>query len=270
MELKTYKALWGFNGTAPLEALFERIAAAGYDGVEALVPEPAEEARFRSLLEQYKLDYIPMIYSDGDHKTSFRERLLRAAEFGPAKVNSHSAKDWMDFDEQRDFFEFAMKAQQEAGVTVAHETHRNRATYSAWSTARLLREFPEMRITADFSHWVVVSETLLEDQADNVSLAIDRAVHIHGRVGFRHGPQVPDPSAPDYAEERAAHVAWWDEICRRHHARGESVVTFDPEFGPPGYMHTIPHTRQPIADLWNVCLWMNEHYKKHFATLGLA
>lgn len=268
MELKMYKQLWGMTGS--YEENIARIAEAGYDGVEALVPAPEDTARFRSLLEQYKLDYIPMMYTDRDHKASFRERLLRATEFGPAKVNSHSAKDWMSEDELRDFFDYAQKVEQELGVTVAHETHRSRATYSAWSTAKLLREFPDMRLTADFSHWVVVSETLLEDQMDNVSLAMDRTVHIHARVGFRHGPQVPDPSAPEYASELQAHMAWWDEICRRHHARGESVVTMDPEFGPPGYMHTLPHTKQPLADLWSVCLWMANHYKAHYKQLNLG
>lgn len=262
MKVKMYKALWGFTHV-PWEELFERTAAAGYDGVEALVPPREEEARFRRLLDQYQLDYIPQIYTDGDHKATFRERLARAAEFGPAKVNSHSAKDWWEFDAQRDFFDYAMKVEQEFGVPVAHETHRNRATYSAWSTAKLLREFPEMKITADFSHWVVVSETLLEDQMENVTLAMDRAIHIHARVGFHHGPQVPDPRAPEYAPLLAKHVSWWDEIVRRHKARGETVVTVDPEFGPPAYLHTLPYTKQPLADLWDVCLWMAEYYRDH-------
>lgn len=265
MELKMYKTLWGMTG--PLEEQIERIAAAGYAGVEWLVPEPEEAATFRKLLEAYELDYIPMIFTDQDHKASFRDRLSRAAEWGPTKVNSHSAKDWMSFDQQRDFFDYALKVEQEIGVKVAHETHRSRATYSAWSTAALLREFPEMRITADFSHWVVVSESLLEDQMDFVRLAMERAIHIHARVGFRHGPQVPDPSAPEYEEELRTHVAWWDEICRLHAERGESIVTIDPEFGPPAYMHTLPHTKQPLADLWSVCLWMKDYYSKHFQDL---
>ncbi|MBD2861032.1 sugar phosphate isomerase/epimerase family protein [Paenibacillus oceani] len=262
MELKLFKALWGMTGT--LEEQIERIAEAGYDGVECLVPDKEDVPRFRRLLERYGLDYIAMMYTDGDHAATFRDRLNRACELEPLKVNSHSAKDWMPFDEQRAFFEQAMKAERDVPIPVAHETHRNRATYSAWSTAALLKEFPEMKLTADFSHWVVVSETLLEDQRDNVELAISRTIHIHGRVGFRHGPQVPDPAAPEYAQEREAHEAWWDEICRSHYARGERIVTFDPEFGPPKYLHTLPYTGQPLADLWQVCKWMGDAYRDRF------
>lgn len=265
MQIKMFKALWGMTGE--YEEQLERIAEAGYDGVECLVPPPEKTAEFRRLLEQYKLEYIPMIYTDGDHKASFRNRLLRALEFHPKKVNSHSAKDWMSFDEQKQFFEFAMKTEQELSIVVAHETHRSRATYSAWNTAKLLREFPDMRLTADFSHWVVVSESLLEDQMDNVRLAMERTIHLHTRVGFRHGPQVPDPRAPEYALELEEHAKWWDELYRIHLARGESEITIDPEFGPPGYMHTLPYTKQPIADLWSVCLWMANYNRDRLSNL---
>jgi hypothetical protein len=33
------------------------------------------------------------------------------------------------------------------------------------------------------------------------------------------------------------------------------VLTFTPEYGPPTYLHTLPHTQMPVADLWQVCLW---------------
>lgn len=31
-----------------------------------------------------------------------------------------------------------------------------------------------------------------------LKLVADRTFHIHARVGYAHGPQVPDPSAPEY------------------------------------------------------------------------
>jgi hypothetical protein len=40
--------------------------------------------------------------------------------------------------------------------------------------------------------------------------------------------------------------------------QGADVLTFTPEFGPPGYMPVLPYTKQPVADLWELNLWMAE------------
>lgn len=34
------------------------------------------------------------------------------------------------------------------------------------------------------AHWVAVAESFLEDQSEAVKLAIERADHIHARVGY--------------------------------------------------------------------------------------
>ena len=35
------------------------------------------------------------------------------------------------------------------------------------------------------------------------------------------------------------------------------------------YLPTLPYTQQPVADLWDICLWANESFKSFFAkTLG--
>lgn len=89
----------------------------------------------------------------------------------------------------------------------------------------LLREFPELYITADFSHWCNVCESLLDDQKAHLDLAISRAIHIHGRVGLRSGPQVPDPGAPEYAEELRVHLGWWTDIARGRREEGMPVLS---------------------------------------------
>ena len=97
-------------------------------------------------------------------------------------------------------------------MPVSHETHRQRYFATPWQTRHILRQFPDLRITCDFSHWVCVCERLLPDMGETISLAAQHCHHIHARVGFAEGPQVPDPSAPEYAADLAAHEAWWEEI----------------------------------------------------------
>ncbi len=46
---------------------------------------------------------------------------------------------------------------------------------------------PQLRFTADISHWVVVSERLLDDPSDDFSAFIDRVHHVQAQVGYDRG-----------------------------------------------------------------------------------
>ncbi|MEZ5162296.1 MAG: hypothetical protein R2688_00815 [Fimbriimonadaceae bacterium] len=54
---------------------------------------------------------------------------------------------------------------------------------------------------------------------------------------------------------------WWDRIKAAHVARGAKVLTFDPEYSPPNYMWTNPANGDPLAGLWDVCLWNRDQVK---------
>jgi sugar phosphate isomerase/epimerase len=260
VKLKLIKALWGMEGS--LESQFERIANAGYAGIESGLPNEEIEDQFRLLLEAYKFDFIAMVFTGGpDHIASFEEQVKRAAGFNPLFINAHSAKDSMPLQEQHAFYEKALQVEKQTGILVGHETHRGRAMYTPWATADLLKHFPELSITADFSHWCCVCESQLGDQDANLGIAIPRAIHIHGRVGHEEGPQVSDPRAPEFASYLEKHESWWRAIASERKKSGADYLTFTPEFGPPGYMQTLPYTRQPVADLWDICLWMAKRFE---------
>jgi hypothetical protein len=38
-----------------------------------------------------------------------------------------------------------------------------------------------------------------------------------------------------------------------------------PEFGPDGYLHSLPFTGAPVADLWQINTWMARRQKERFA-----
>jgi hypothetical protein len=38
-----------------------------------------------------------------------------------------------------------------------------------------------------------------------------------------------------------------------------------PEFGPDGYLHCLPFTNAPVADLWQINRWVGERQRDHFA-----
>jgi hypothetical protein len=121
-----------------------------------------------------------------------------------------------------------------------------------------------MLFTSDISHWIVTCERLLNDPEDDLSAFIERVHHIQARVGYDQGPQVPHPAAPEYAKELAFHQQHWEAIWRSQQARGYQVTTLTPEFGADGYLHHLPFTNVPVADLWSLNIWMGQTEREHF------
>ncbi|SRR5581483_2695495 len=270
MKLKIYKSLWGMETpgvSVPLEAQFARIQAAGYDGIESAAQDVREPKTFRTLLKDSGLSYIALVYTESaDHADELRRRISDALPYDPVKIVAHAGRDTMSFGKTIRFFEQALRIEEEMGIPIAHETHRRRPLYSPMNTLVLLRELPDLHINADFSHWCTVTESMLEDHTEALSTAARRAIHIHGRVGFENGPQVPDPRIPEWEDRVQKHESWWDLIIASHLLRKEKELTFVPEFGPPTYMHTLPATGAPTADLWEVCLWSADRFRRQFAT----
>ncbi|WP_240479679.1 sugar phosphate isomerase/epimerase family protein [Paenibacillus wynnii] len=257
--------MWEWDGE--WQDRLEAIKAAGFCGVEYTPPrEAGDDKLFHRQLRIHHLQYIAQVVTRGerDHRSSFREQVYRAAKLEPVLINSHSATDDMPFEEQIRFFEAALELESEIGIPIVHETHRGRAFFTPWQTAAVLRQLHELKVGADFSHWCVVMERLPDPEQADVKLAMSRAVHIHGRVGYEEGPQVPDPRAPEYAREVEVFLDYWIRICKLRLEAGASVVSFTPEFGPPGYQHSIPFTREPVGDLWEINLWMMNRFKQRF------
>ncbi|MEN9936098.1 MAG: hypothetical protein RLZZ387_2677 [Chloroflexota bacterium] len=266
MRLRLFRHLWGVDG--PWEATFPRVKESGYHGIEAPVPVPERREELRRLLDAHGFAYIAMIFTAGrtvdEHIESFREQVAAASELRPRLINAHSGRDGWDEAESARFFEAALAIEAEAGLPVAHETHRGRVLYNPWVTDRLLARFDRLRLCCDLSHWVCVCERLLDDELEIIRRCAERCIHLHARVGFEEGPQVPDPRAPEYARHLEAHERWWGMIWDAQQARGDAETTLTPEFGPPGYLHTLPYTRMPVADLWQVCNWMAERESEQF------
>jgi hypothetical protein len=161
-----------------------------------------------------------------------------------------------------------LELEQKHGIAISIETHRGRPTFHPWVTKRLLQQLSDLRLTCDFSHWCVVTERLILDQEHELlDLCANHVHHIHGRVGYAQGPQVPDPRAPEYAAELAAHERWWDELWKAMRARAFDTATFTPESGPDGYLHVMPFTQAPVAELWDLNRWLGqrqlERYTNH-------
>jgi len=267
MKLLLFRHLWGTSGH--WEDLFPKFRQAGYGGIEGPVPPPAERKRFRALLRRHELEFIPQVFSRGqsvaEHLESLGEQVAAAKSLAPRFVNAHSGQDAFPEHESIRFFQGALRLEAEGGVAIAHETHRGRIFFNPWVTSRLLARFPDLKLCCDFSHWVCVCERLLRDQIGVLRQCADRCLHVHARVGYEEGPQVPDPRAPEYQRHLEAHEAWWRLIWAAQARRGFRVSTLTPEFGPPDYQHTLPFTRAPVSSLEEICDWQARRQAENFA-----
>jgi sugar phosphate isomerase/epimerase len=265
MELRVYKSLWGMSGSVGDQ--FRQIAEAGYNGVESACEEIADAGEFRDLLAKYELDYIPLIYTEGDHYASFERLVELAAGYSPTKIVAHAGRDNMSFNEQVKFFEFALKVEGDLGIPIAHETHRRRPLFSPMNALALMKELPDLKLNIDLSHWCCVTESMLVDHEEAVQLALERAIHLHARVGYENGPQVPDPRVREWEAHQGRFEVWWKKYVIEQRGRRGVICSVTPEYGPPSYMHTIPSTGLPAADLWEVCLWSATRFREMYGTI---
>lgn len=261
------KSKWEMRD-APLEEFLQRVSHDGFDASEIYLPWLAEEAPLcRDLHEQLALGLIGQISTDGvtpdDHLRSLEENYLHALTFNPMKIVAHAGRDIFSFGENVRIFQRGCELAAAHGVPLCFETHRYRALFQLPAAQAYLKAVPDLRITADFAHFTVVHASDLSDQAEGLAGLFHRVGHLHGRVGHSEGPQVPDPRAPEWAEWTARFTGWWKEIHRLAAERGEEVFTITPEFGPPPYMPTIPFENRPVADPWEINVWMLDHLKKN-------
>lgn len=262
MKIKWLCTLWGMNKPT-LEDNLMAIKDAGFEGVEMTVPDDsAGRNSLGVLLNESGLDLVAQVRAEGATADaqieSLKKGLGEAAEMNPLFVNAHCGKDFWHFKENRRVIASAQRFAAGRGIKVLHETHRGRATFCTTATMDIIEAVPEIRFTADFSHWCCVHNSLLQDQHEAVSRIIERADYIHARVGCATSPQITDPRAPEWNDAVEAHIRWWQKIAEHHKKNHAEYLPICPEFGPPPYMVTMPFTGKPIADAWEINCYMKD------------
>lgn len=274
MQLQLFKTLWGFTGS--LRQAVEQARDVNMRGIEGPAPEnPQDRDMLARFLGQHQRAYIAEITTAGSyvpdrhatlqqHLDSLQHKLEISAELNPLFVTCLGGCDAWPEPQSVEFFQRAMELAQACQLDISFETHRGRSLFNPWVTQRIAEQLPDMQLTVDFSHWCVVCERLMDTELEVIHAIAPRVKHVHARVGYDQGPQVPDPRAPEYEYALQAHQSWWEIVWRAQQQRGFVCSTMTPEFGPDGYLHEHPYSRQPVADLWELNCWMAEEEKRHF------
>lgn len=232
-------------------------------------------------------DYVYCGAYDVDtHMTSFKEQLLECKSFislihAGGFVNVHGGVDAWPINEAMDFLTAALHYIEDLLLPfqVTFETHRQRLFGSPFQTREILSQHiglsQQLRLNADLSHWYCACERVFDpieprDECWWPQLLEQLSLHctyIHARLGWAQGPQMSDPSAPEFEHDRILQINTWKRLLKsmkknRHllqqqqkrqgsgntsHAIIECYMS--PEYGPMPYSPVMPHTQTPVASL---------------------
>jgi len=253
-----------------LASFFKRVINTGYDGVEIAIPYDKKfEVELRTLLDQTGLKLIghqhlqPKKETVNQYIARLEDFLDHLISFKPLFINSHTGRDFFNFEENCRIIDRIDQISKESEIKIIHETHRGRFNFSTYTTNLYFQKYPALKITADFSHWCCVSESLLEDQEDFLEEAFQRTEHIHARVGYSQSAQINHPGAPENKKTLERHLNWWRRILAIRKSENRDFFPITTEFGPEPYMPTMPFSKTPIADQWELNLFMKEYLKKN-------
>ena len=267
MKIKFYAPEWG--NTLPFETFCQHIKAVGYDGIEMALPlDSKEKQEILDILEKYKLELIGQYWQSfekdiDEHAKNYEKYLRHLISAKQIFVNCQTGKDYFNFEQNKRLFDVAKNISMDTGVKIIHETHRGKSLFAANITEEYLTKIPDLRICLDISHWCTVHESLLEDQQEAVDLAIAHTDHIHSRVGHSEGPQVNDPRVPEWSGVLETHLAWWDKVVKTHQKNGTDL-TITTEFGPAPYMNAMPFTQMPVANQFEINVFMMNLLKQRY------
>lgn len=260
--LQVQHSLWSLIGL-PMNALtewtldekFDRVKAAGFEGVECWLTDD-DEAAHRAALDRrglrLTLGHHPHTLDD------VRATVARAKRLNADFIFAQPLTPFCPIAEAAHFCREARKIANDEGLAFFVETHRNNIPESLNQALQLIDHWPEIRFTGDFSHFVVVSEFYgleYERAIERMMPVLSRTSHLHGRISNGEAVQVDvgdgsGDTAQFFVQIWAAAMRAW-----RQDARPGDVFPFATELGPPRYAITLPDGKE-FSDRWEQSLVM--------------
>lgn len=273
MQIRYCCTYWGSEKDTP-DVFVNKVLLAGYNGIEIFLPsskdkfteafiEEVEGVMNKNVDFLFIAQHIVAVENSSidDYINKVKKNLTELSAFQPSFINAHTGKDYFSFDDNCRLIEAALNISNKTGIRILHETHRGRFSYHAASLLPYLQKFPEMELVGDFSHFCTVSESMLEEQEEMIQQIIPHIAHIHARVGHEQGPQVNDPFAPEWENHFKIFEKWWETILQHKEQKNTQTFSITPEFGPLPYMPSMPYTKQPLSNQWDLNIKMMHHLK---------
>ena len=264
MQIKYCCTHWGSEKDKP-EVFVDKVLSAEYEGIEINFPSINDSSAnlFLKLIANIRNTHSDFTFvaqhiipventSVDEYIVNLTKNLLELSSIQPSFINAHTGKDYFSFDDNCRIIEATLNIATKTGVRVLHETHRGRFSFHAASLIPYLKKFPELELVGDFSHFCTVSESMLQDQEEIIQQIIPHVGHIHARIGHEQGPQVNDPFAPEWENHILIYEKWWQSIIDFKKEKNVQSISITPEFGPAPYMPSMPFTKTPLSNQWDI------------------
>ena len=253
-----------FNGDVEwtIEEKIANVKNAGFEHMECWIGDDDHGKKVREEMQKHglhlALGHRPCRVEDT------LQRVEDAKNWGAQWVLCQPASAYHSLEEVVAIVRAGAKAADEAGIRYFVETHRNNFTETIRQTLELIEAVPEIKITADFSHFAVVGEFYGwsgEGAIERMRPIIEKVAHVHGRISNGEQVQVDVGDGSDQSEGSPAGFfkQIWVECFKawRKTAQNGDILPFSSELGPPRY--AIVDTKgKEISDRWEQSLVMRK------------
>ncbi len=273
--LRVQHSLWSLRALPmnlpewTLDEKFSRVKAAGFEAVECWLTDE-NEAEHKAALDRNELRLVLGHRPFSVEET--RQTIERAVRLGADFVFAQPPDAFTPLNDVVNIIREGRRMAADSGFPYFVETHRNNFTENLPQTLQLIEAIPDIRFTADLSHFVVVGEFYgweEERAADRLMPVLERTSHMHGRVS--NGEQVQVDVGDGSGQTAQFFVQLWS-IAMRHWLKGAGpgdVFPFASELGPPRYAITLPDGRE-FSDRWEQSLVMKKLAEQAWTTANQA
>jgi hypothetical protein len=264
-KLLIYQSLWAMERRRPdgkewtLDEKLTMIRDAGFDGCGVRFVDPAYAREVTGFLRANGMTWQAQCYPKTVRDLEPVLALVR--ELGADYLNLQPDVRPYTLEECVPYIEGWRKLACDAGVEMHIETHRDRMTADLFFTLHLLDRFPDLRFTADLSHYVVGREFAWPVGPEHHAMIhriLDNSWGMHGRVASREQIQV-QLNFPQHRDWVELFMGWWEYGFRswRKRAAPDAKLTFLCELGPPSYAMTGADGYE-LSERWEEALQMKQ------------
>lgn len=260
-QLRVLQSLWAMERRRadadewPLQTQLEMIRDAGFDGAGVRFIDPAFATEATGFLRAHDMIWQAQCYPTS--VDDLKPVLELVARLGADHVNLQPNVRPRRLEDCIPLLEGWRRLSEQSGISVHVETHRDRMTTDLYFMLQLLDCFPDLRLTADISHYLVGREFAWPVDEENHRMmhrVLDNAWGIHGRIASREQVQI-SLGFPQHQDWVDLFMGWWEYAIRswRKRAGPDAVLTFLCELGPPPYAITGPDGAE-LSDRWQDAL----------------
>ena len=260
--MRVYQSLWATEmrrrgvPERPIAERFDAVKEAGYDGL-AIDLGALDLASARGCVREYaRTGLAGLLTAFPTSIEGLRPALHLAKDIGAPFVIVVGQVMPLALQDMIPVIRAWLQLAASESVAIQFETHRNCITNDLFTTLQLLEAVPEMRLSADLSHYVVdreMTQPVTAEMQEYIGRVLLRSDSLQGRVATRNQIQVPI----GFAQHRAwleTFLGWWREGLRSWRARCAGVQpVFLCELGPPNYAITDANGEE-LSDRWQEAL----------------